>query len=183
MRATYQELEFPEEGDADYDEGDNYPRITGGYTDPHNPWGGPDSEIPEGLCGEPFAAWREENTTSFVVDDADPETLDGDFDDNGEWFYFPAMATAARFIVDFPGGVWDFCEGESSMDFRTGIDRSVTLHVDIEVDPFTRWLAGGLPAVLRTMLLDPLPRLFAEAERVQAANDAHLRALNERRTA
>lgn len=35
---------------------------------------------------------------------------------------------AARFLVDFPGGVWDLCEGESSVNYRTGVDVSVTAH-------------------------------------------------------
>lgn len=182
MRATYEELEWPEEGDPDYVEGDNQPRRTGGYTDPHNPWGGLDSEIPEGLCGEPFSIWREENVEPLVFDDDDPSTLDdGEFDDDGVWRDFSALEVAARFIVDFPGAVWDLWEGEYSMNFRTGIERGVTLHVEVAPDPFTQLLLAGMTSGPLMGLLDPLPRLFAEAERLQAANDAHLRALTESR--
>ncbi len=183
MRATYTEYDWPVEGDADYHEGDNYPRIENGYADIHNPWGGFDAEVPEALCGEPFVAWRDENVKAFVLDDTDPEGLDEEeMDDDGVWHALNAFDTAARFIESFEGGVWDLWESEPQVkDYRTGISREVTLHVEVAPDPFTQLLLRGMDAGPLMGLLDPLPRLFAEAERLRAEKNAHLRALAETR--
>lgn len=188
LRATYEELTWPEPGDADYDEGDNYPRTEGGYTDPHNPWGGFKTAVPEGLCGPPFTAWRDENAKTVVFDDDDPGTLDdGDWFfavdrdartmdlDDGRWQTFSALEHAAQFIVDFPGGVWDFSEGEGSTNYRTGVETSVTLHVEAEHGAFARRLLAGT-----FFDVAPLILVFNRAAELQAANDAHLRQLNER---
>ena len=39
---------------------------------------------------------------------------------------------AAKFVIDFPYAVWDWCEGEPEQDFRTGIYQGYTLFVDHE---------------------------------------------------
>lgn len=40
------------------------------------------------------------------------------------------LLEAAVAVLDFPGGVWDYCEGEAEcVDYREGIYRNVTLHV------------------------------------------------------
>lgn len=83
------------------------PEIRHGWTDPHNPYGGLKTETTD-LWGDAAGA---------AMDEA--ETVE--FDDVWE---------AAEFIVDFPGGVWDYSEGESDFDYGTGISTGVTLHVD-----------------------------------------------------
>jgi hypothetical protein len=190
LRATYTEYDWPKEGDEDYDEGDNYPRITGGYTQVHNPWGGLDSEVPEGVCGEAFTAWRDEHADSMEFDDAYPDTLDdGEWvyafegDENPTWRTFTALEHAAAFIAEFEGGVWDLWESEPSTDFRTGISREVTLHVEAEADTFTRALLRGTNDKALSALLDPLPLVLNLAQRSRDDRDAHLRALAERNVA
>lgn len=103
LRATYSEVSWPDESE-DYEE-------ESGYTDPSNPWGGLDSEVPEGLCGEAFSAWVDENVTAYTCE---------------------SLSEAVHFVVDFPGGVWDYREAEAEQDYRTGVYRSVTLHVPEE---------------------------------------------------
>lgn len=104
MRATYQRHWY------ESDEPDTEPTFEHGYTNPHNPWGGLRSEVPDELCGEAFVAWRDENVD--VVE-------------------FDTMFEAAEFVADFPGGVWDYREGECEcVDYRDGVYMHVTLHVD-----------------------------------------------------
>jgi hypothetical protein len=107
MRATFSETLW------ESDEPDTDPTITDGFIDPRTPWGGFDVEVPDGLCGEAFTAWE--------VDNVDTITFDNLWD-------------AAEFVVSFPGGVWDFSEGEGEQDARTGAYREVTLHVQDHVE-------------------------------------------------
>lgn len=51
-------------------------------------------------------------------DSADPDSVELPF---GE---------ALEFLADFPGGIWDYCEGESEENYRTGESKAVTAHVD-----------------------------------------------------
>lgn len=53
------------------------------------------------------------------------------------------LAELVHFIVDFPGGVWDFSEGEyHTEDYRTGRERQVTLHVaDKDQERAFKWAA------------------------------------------
>lgn len=102
MRATYEILRFDDEPDTE-------PEREGGYTDPSNPWGGFRSEMPNELWGEALDAWCAENI---------------------ETVQFDSLWDAAEFVVEFPGGVWDYCEGEYDVNYRTGDHMSVTLHVD-----------------------------------------------------
>lgn len=75
----------------------------GGYCDPSNPYGTLDKEPRE----------------QYHVEGDEP--IVESFDDRDE---------AVKFIVDFPGGVWDLAEGEPEQDYRTGVYYEVTLHVD-----------------------------------------------------
>jgi hypothetical protein len=102
MRATYEILHWDDEPDTE-------PEREGGYTDPNNPWGGFRSEVPDDLTGEAFTAWCAENI---------------------ETVQFDSLWDAAEFVVDFPGAVWDYCEGDYSTNYRTGDEMGVTLHVD-----------------------------------------------------
>lgn len=102
MCSTYEVLRFD-------DEPDSYPETEGGYTDPNNPWGRLRYEIPEDVVGEAAKQWMEENV---------------------QYVEFDSLWEAAEFVVDFPGGVWDYREGEYSTNYRTGDEMSVTLHVE-----------------------------------------------------
>ncbi len=102
FRATFSETEWED------DEPDTEPIITHGFTDPNNPWGGLDAEMPEDCCGEDAARFIEENAD--VVE-------------------FETLEEAVEFMADFPGGIWDYSESESEQDYRTGVYREVTLHV------------------------------------------------------
>lgn len=42
---------------------------------------------------------------------------------------FDSLGEAAQFAIDFPGGIWDWSESESEQDYRTGVWKSVTLHI------------------------------------------------------
>lgn len=146
MRATFQDVEW------ESDEPDTEPTITGGFTDPNNPWGGFRSEAPEGLVGEAFVAWRDENVETLTFDD---------------------IEEAAEFIVDFPGGVWDWCEGESSTDYKTGVNTEVTLHVESDWEILYE---GPTIRVIR----DDAAAAFNRATILQAEKDAHLKRMIER---
>lgn len=81
--------------------------LWGGWCDPSNPWG---------------TLWGDDE---YRADDSDAYGRNGP----------PVELTlpvgeAARFLADFPGGVWDLCEGSSSVNHRTGVDVSVTAHAD-----------------------------------------------------
>lgn len=102
MRATYERLWW------ESDEPDTEPDTERGYTDPCNPWGGLRAEVDPALCGEEFGEWR---------------------DANADLIEFDNMWDAAEFVVDFPGGVWDYREGEYSSG-TDGVEMSVTLHVN-----------------------------------------------------
>lgn len=129
MRATYERLWY------ESDEPDTEPTREGGFTDPNNPWGGFRQELPEHF--NPGPQWYEENVKTVEFDN---------------------LWEAAEFVVEFPGGVWDFCEGEySTVDYRHGIEMQVTLHVQNHKEG-----------------------VFAIAEFLQAQQDKHLSALRER---
>jgi hypothetical protein len=102
--ATYEDVWW------DDDRGDD-PFEERGYTDPTNPWGGPRYECPPQLCGDEFLAWRAENARCVELD---------------PW-------AAAEMVLDFPGAVWDFNEGESEQQ-TNGHWRNVTLHVENNED-------------------------------------------------
>lgn len=123
MTATYDEVWF-EEGEED-------PHELGGFTDPHNPWGGFRTELP--AAENPGPEWYAENVTTVS---------------------FAGVEEAAEFVVDFPGGVWNYSESESGQDVRTGHWLSVTLHV------------GG----------DEEAAVFARAEEIEAERAAAYRA-------
>jgi hypothetical protein len=115
LRATFTEWLW------ESDEPDTDPTVTDGYCDPSNPWGGFDVEVPEGLCGPAFTAWQIEN-----VDHAECATL----------------SEAVHFVVDFPGGVWNYQESDPEQDYRTGAYREVTLHVpDENQEQVFKWAA------------------------------------------
>lgn len=81
-----------------------FPYINHGYCDPQNPWGTLPHYVDESTD------WPEGRQEPITV------TL--------------PLWEAAEFIRDFPGGVWDFREGEpSTIDYGEGIDADVTLHV------------------------------------------------------
>lgn len=42
---------------------------------------------------------------------------------------FDSLGEAARFAIDFPGGVWDWAGSEAELDYRTGVWKCVTLHI------------------------------------------------------
>jgi hypothetical protein len=107
---------------------DEEPIEGGGFTDPTNPWGGFRVELPAHENRTP--QWYTENVTTVSFDD---------------------IAEAAQFVVDFPGAVWDYCEGEAEQDYRTGEYTSVTLHVR-----------------------EHAAAVFAAARELQAAEDAAL---------
>jgi len=46
--------------------------------------------------------------------------------------YLP-LVEAAEFLLEFPGAVWDYSEGEAEQNVRTGEWKSVTAHVDHDV--------------------------------------------------
>lgn len=83
------------------------PAQWGGWCDPSNPWGsiGGDDEYRADDNGEDYGRGE-------PVDVVLP------------------VAEAAGFLAGFPGGVWDLCEGESSPNYRTGVDVSVSAHAD-----------------------------------------------------
>lgn len=104
LRATFEHVWW-EDGAED-------PCEERGYTDPRNPWGGIDAIVPDGLCGAPFAAWRDKNaeTVTFQPDE---------------------FAECVDFVADFPGGVWNAeTECEAEQNVRDGTWRRVWLHVD-----------------------------------------------------
>src|SRR5688572_2919136 len=97
LRATYESIEW----DDRYDD----PQETRGYTNPRNPWYGFKDEVPEGLVGPAFTAWRDKNAETLTL----------------------TLWEAAEFVANFPGGVWDYTEGESELQ-ADGTWLSVTLH-------------------------------------------------------
>jgi hypothetical protein len=100
MRATYDCVYWPDPEDDD-------PAQWGGWCDPHNPWG---------------SLWGD--------DEYDPDD-DSDAYGRGEPIEIVLpLNEAVEFVCDFPGAVWDLWEGESSVNYRTGVDVSVTLHVE-----------------------------------------------------
>lgn len=108
MRATYTDMWY------ETDEPDTEPMYETGFTQPHNPWGG----------------WKirtdEEGAKINAGDTTWPDAYIEVETFNNLW-------DAAEFVVEFPGGVWDFREGEySTIDYRKGVDREVTLHVGDE---------------------------------------------------
>lgn len=84
------------------------PAQWGGWCDPCNPWGT--------LYGDD--EYRADDETDSYGRNGPPVEIT-----------LP-VGEAARFLADFPGGVWDLCEGESSANLSTGVDVSVTAHVD-----------------------------------------------------
>lgn len=105
MRATYTDSWY------ESDEPDTYPTTEGGFTSPTNPWGG-------------WKVSTEEDARKLNA--GDPNWPDAYI----EVETFDNLWDAAEFVVEFPGGVWDFREGEwSTEDYRTGREREVTLHV------------------------------------------------------
>ncbi len=83
---------------------DEFPAMNHGYCDPQNPWG----TLP----------YYVDETTEWPEGRQEPITVT-----------LP-LWEAAEFIRDFPGGVWDFREGETStLNYKEGIDADVTLHV------------------------------------------------------
>lgn len=118
------------------DDGVDYPVHWHGWCDPHNPWG---------------------SANSWPRTYDDPEFVEGD---EPIEVVLP-LAEAVEFIAEFPGGVWDLCEGEHSQDYRTGVYTEVTLHVADWDDPY------------RNLVLE-------RAEREMAQRDARLRRQIER---
>ena len=55
---------------------------------------------------------------------------------------------AAEAVLNFPGGVWNYSEGEAEQDIRTGHCRSVTLHVENEHEALVFALADVLALYL-----------------------------------
>lgn len=104
VTATYDTVEWKDEEDGCPSE---EPIETGGFTDPENPWGGWKTELPQGT--NPPPEWYDSNVKRVTFDTA--------------W-------EAAEFILDFPGGVLDYSEGEGEQDLRTGVWTRVTLHVE-----------------------------------------------------
>ena len=51
-------------------------------------------------------------------------------------------------VLNFPGGVWNYSEGEAEQDIRTGHCRSVTLHVENEHEALVFALADVLALYL-----------------------------------
>lgn len=47
---------------------------------------------------------------------------------------FGNLADAVEFAAGFPGGIWDYSDSGSTMDSRTGIWGSRTLHVTVDPD-------------------------------------------------
>lgn len=109
---------------------DEEPTEGGGFTDPANPWGGFRSELPAHV--NPGPEWYAENVATVTFHD---------------------LESAAQFVADFPGGVWDHREGEAEQDYRTGEYTSVILHVD-----------------------EHAAEVLALAEAIERAEDAALRA-------
>lgn len=99
LRATYDCHYFPE--------GSDDPAEWGGWCNPANPWG-----------------------TMYGDDEYDPNDTGPAYGRNSppDEIVLPVYS-AAEFVRDFPGGVWDFAEGESEMNFHSGVWRSVTLHL------------------------------------------------------
>ncbi len=98
----------------------------GGFTDPRNPWGGADDAVPEMLCGERFVAWRDANTTWIEL----------------------GIEEAARFVAEFPGGVWDATEAEfSTVDYARGTRRAVLLHVEGADGDVEQVMRAAFPAM------------------------------------
>lgn len=104
LRATYEIITWPDDSE-DYAE-------ERGYVDVANPWGGFRTELPAGLCGEPFATWREENADTVTVD----------------------VWTAATMVRDFPGAVWDYSESGGAELQSDGGWLDVTLHVEDHIE-------------------------------------------------
>lgn len=130
MTATYSRMWY------ESDEPDTDPTMEHGWTDPRNPWGGFRTEVPE--HESPTPEWYEENVEKITFDN---------------------LWEAAEFVVDFPGGVWDFREGEyDTVDYRKGIEMEVTLHVQ-----------------------DHQPAVFELADYLQRKQDEHLCSLREAR--
>jgi hypothetical protein len=87
---------------------------------------------------------------------------------------------AAQIVRDFPGAVWDYTEGEwSTVDYRTGRQRSVTLHIDS--DDFAAVIGlvegvgsvvgnGNRPAYNGPALSDPTEALEAVLEALEAGD-------------
>lgn len=96
LSATYETITWSDEDE------DGYTR-EGGYTSPTNPWGGLRYAMPDDVYGEAAAAWKAENAETVT---------------------FTSLVAAARFVADFPGGVWDYSESPWEND------TSVTLHVE-----------------------------------------------------
>lgn len=116
IRATYDCVYFPD--------GEEDAATWGGWCDPSNPWG---------------TLWGDDEYRAD--DDSDAYGRNGP----------PVELTlpvgeAARFLADFPGGVWDLCEGSSSVNYRTGVDVSVTAHADGPGAVAALTLAGELLA-------------------------------------
>ncbi len=104
LHATYKDVWWEDDDGNPIEE----PFEEGGYTDPHNPWGGFTVEVPPGLCGEPFVAWRDENAAAATVH----------------------LWEAAEMVLDFPGRTWDYDDAGDSELQLNGHWRQVTLHVE-----------------------------------------------------
>lgn len=108
---------------------DEEPTESGGFTDPENPWGGFRVELPAQENRSP--QWYTENVTTVEFDD---------------------LFEAARFVADFPGGVWDHRECEAEQDYRSGEYTRVTLHVREHapvVLMLATWMEAAEDAALR----------------------------------
>lgn len=133
LRATYSTTEW--EGE------DEDPIIGHGYADPNNPWGGFTTPMDEPDSGPAIphphrSLWRRMlrkpiSQKSYRAHEALRSALWEQWTaENVETVVCDNLWEAAEFVVDFPGGVWDFREGEYSTEYRTGIDKEVTLHVE-----------------------------------------------------
>lgn len=80
------------------------PTVWGGFCDPTNPWGTADDDLPT------YEDWAK----PFI---GEPIVLTLPMDE------------AVDFALDFTGAVWDLVHDcESSPNWRTGVDTTVTLH-------------------------------------------------------
>lgn len=54
---------------------------------------------------------------------------------------FDSLSDAVNFAVEFPGAIWNYSECDSEQNYRTGVYRSVTLHIDEkDFEQITKWV-------------------------------------------
>lgn len=105
LTATYETL-------GEWPEGADEPEREGGYTDPCNPWGGFKSAMPDRPEDAGYTSWQ-----AWSADYVRTEEL--------------TLWDAAVFVLEFPGAVWDRVHDcDPSINYRTGEETTVTLHVD-----------------------------------------------------